>query len=136
MALNHVEKAILDRLQPSESLVAELKLLVEESSPTAYKEGVDRVGRVCESALEGCGFRVGVMIPPVTGKHLIARRRGEGKRLLLIGHMDTVHPKDGAFRDFVVSDDDRATGPGSCDMKGGIVVMLAALRALEAAGRL
>jgi glutamate carboxypeptidase len=110
---------------------------VAECSHTPFKEGVDRVGRLCEAVLEHCGFRVGVMVTGVTGKHLIAKRAGSSKRLLLIGHLDTVHPKESAFRELQVKEgEDRATGPGAADMKGGIVVMLAALRALAAAGRL
>jgi glutamate carboxypeptidase len=138
MPLSPTERAILDRLPSDDELFSELGAMVAESSHTTFKEGVDRVGRICEAALERTGFRVSVMVTVVTGKHLIARRRGDaGPRLLLIGHLDTVHPKDGPFRGLAKLDEpDRATGPGAADMKGGIVVMLAALAALEAAGRL
>ena len=75
MALNDVEKAILGRLPPDEDLVLELKALVEQSSHTPDREGVDRVGRACEAVLERCGFRVGVMITPVTGNWTPCTRR-------------------------------------------------------------
>jgi glutamate carboxypeptidase len=136
MALTPSERAIVDRLPSAGDLLAELAPLVAQTSHTPDKEGVDRVGRICEEVLEGCGFRVGVMVTAVTGKHLIARRTGASRRLLLIGHLDTVHPAASPFRDLRPSGEDRATGPGAADMKGGIVVMLAALRALHQAGRL
>src|ERR1700712_1556468 len=56
-----------------------------------------------------------------------------GKRMLLIGHMDTVFEKDSPFQHWTV-DGDTATGPGTSDMKGGIVVMLMALEAMQTAG--
>jgi glutamate carboxypeptidase len=137
MPLTQTERALVEALPGVSELLSELRGLVAECSHTPYKEGVDRVGRLCEDALEKCGFRVAVMVTGVGGKHLIARRAGSSKRLLLIGHLDTVHPRESPFRELQVADgQDRATGPGAADMKGGIVVMLAALRALEAAGRL
>jgi glutamate carboxypeptidase len=136
MALSPGETRILEGLPPLEALVARLSALVGESSHTSDREGVDRVGRVCEAALERLGFRISVVVTGVTGQHVLARRRaGEGGRVLLIGHLDTVHPKDGRFRGLAV-DGDRAVGPGAADMKGGIVVMLGALEALASAGRL
>jgi len=55
--------------------------------------------------------------------------------MLLIGHLDTVFEPDSPFQEFA-RDGDRATGPGTGDMKGGNVVILAALRAMKAAGTL
>src|SRR5262244_365817 len=52
-----------------------------------------------------------------------------------IGHMDTVFEPSSPFQKFV-RNGDRATGPGSCDMKGGIVVILSALKGLKSAGAL
>ena len=60
-----------------------------------------------------------------------------GKRLLLIGHMDTVFEASSPFQryELVPGTNGRlATGPGTCDMKGGLVVMLDALRAMQAVG--
>lgn len=64
---------------------------------------------------------------------MIARRARSGRRVLLCGHADTVHPVEGAFKALTLADDGTATGPGCVDMKGGLVVMLAALEAAEAA---
>ncbi len=58
-----------------------------------------------------------------------------GKRVLLAGHLDTVHPVDGAFRELSISPGGKtAVGPGCVDMKGGLVILVAALEALEECG--
>lgn len=67
------------------------------------------------------------------GKHLIVSvRPGANLRLLLTGHMDTVFPADHPFQRMTWLEPGVLNGPGVADMKGGIAVMLAALRALEA----
>ena len=67
--------------------------------------------------------------------HLLATKSGEGKRMLMIGHVDTVFPVDSPFQTFS-RDGDTAYGPGVSDMKGGLVVMLYALKALNHFGEL
>src|SRR5690606_26085794 len=58
-----------------------------------------------------------------------------GARILIAGHMDTVHDPGGDFRELTVDPDGRrATGPGCVDMKGGLVIAVNALEALEEAG--
>ena len=70
--------------------------------------------------------------PPPTA---VARKPGIGPPILLACHLDTVHDPRGSFRDLTISADGAtATGPGCVDMKGGIVITLAALEALAAAG--
>jgi len=69
------------------------------------------------------------------GRHLVVRVRPDApRRLILTGHMDTVYPVDHPFRALTWLDADTLNGPGTADMKGGIAVMLAALKALEASG--
>lgn len=66
------------------------------------------------------------------GRHLVLRVRPQAeRRFLLTGHMDTVFPADDPFQQVRWLDDDTINGPGTADMKGGIAVMLEALRALE-----
>lgn len=56
-------------------------------------------------------------------------------RILIAGHLDTVHDPESAFRELTFAPDGRtATGPGCVDMKGGLVIAVAALEALEAVG--
>jgi glutamate carboxypeptidase len=66
----------------------------------------------------------------------VADHPAPGPRLLLIGHLDTVFEKDSPFQAFQRIDDRTARGPGIIDMKGGDVVMIAALKALHASGTL
>ncbi|RZM03818.1 MAG: hydrolase, partial [Sphingomonas sp.] len=66
------------------------------------------------------------------GRHLhLAVRPAAERRLLLIGHMDTVYPADHPFQSLHHRDDGALVGPGVTDMKGGLAVMLAALLAVE-----
>lgn len=68
--------------------------------------------------------------------HLFAEKKGtKGKRLLLIGHLDTVFEKDSPFQKYV-REGDVARGPGAADMKSGDVIILYALKALHARGLL
>lgn len=66
------------------------------------------------------------------GRHLVVRVRPEApRRFLLTGHMDTVFASDDPFQALTWHDGETLNGPGVADMKGGIAVMLAALRAFE-----
>ena len=65
---------------------------------------------------------------------LVAEHAGPGPRLLLSGHFDTVHDPHSRFRELRAIGGGRATGPGCADMKGGLVVALAALEAIRDAG--
>src|ERR1700739_3832741 len=81
------------------------------------------------------GRRAGVLV----AEHPCPEPGKCGKRMLLIGHMDTVFEKDSPFQHYTVSDSGNgniATGPGTNDMKGGLVIMLYALKAMQAAGGL
>ncbi len=72
------------------------------------------------------------LTPPPTA---VARRAGAGPPMLIACHLDTVHDPRGSFRELTLSADGAtATGPGCVDMKGGIVITLAALEALAVAG--
>ena len=68
---------------------------------------------------------------PATSSRIIP---ASGPRILLIGHLDTVFEKDSPFQKFERVDDRTARGPGIIDMKGGDVVMIGALKALQSAG--
>jgi len=66
------------------------------------------------------------------GKHLVLRVRPHAaRRLLLTGHMDTVFPADHPFQAVTQVDAATVNGPGTADMKGGLNVILHALRAFE-----
>lgn len=113
--------------------LALLQRAVNINSGTFNTEGVRRVGELFRSEFEALGFSVTWVDGTPFGRagHLVARRGERGPRVLLIGHLDTVFEPDSPFREFSL-EGDIARGPGTSDMKGGIVVMLSALHALAA----
>ncbi|MCW5646947.1 MAG: M20/M25/M40 family metallo-hydrolase [Sphingopyxis sp.] len=122
-----------------ERSIALLERLVNQNSGSLNLEGVEKVGAMMRAELEPLGFTVTWKPMRETGRagHLIATHRGkpDGKRLLLIAHLDTVFEPDSPFQRFERMGD-LARGPGAGDDKGGMVVALAALRAMHAAGTL
>ena len=122
-----------------ERSVSLLAKMADQNSGTMNFVGVEAIGMMMRAELEPLGFNV--VWKPMTATnragHLIATHKGKagGKRLLLIGHLDTVFEKDSPFQKFVRKGEE-AEGPGAGDDKGGMVVMIAALRAMKAAGTL
>jgi glutamate carboxypeptidase len=126
--------------------VALLEQLVDINSGTMHLAGVLAVKDILVPRLEKLGFHVKwVPMDTVTqragdlvAEHPCPEGAGHcGKRLLLVGHMDTVFEPSSPFQRYAIvpgSEGKIATGPGVADMKGGLVVMLAALRAMEFAG--
>jgi glutamate carboxypeptidase len=119
--------------------LALLERMVNQNSGTLNMAGVEAVGRMVRSELEPLGFQVRWIPLKETGRagHLVATRKGRSgaKRLLLIGHLDTVFEPDSPFQKFT-REGDMGHGPGAADDKGGVAVMIAALRAMQAAGTL
>lgn len=117
-----------------------LEKLVKQNSGTRNLEGVRAVGEMLRPEFEALGFTVRWVDQEAVGRagHLFATHRGKAgtKRLLLIGHLDTVFEPDSPFQRFERVDADHARGPGIADDKGGVIVMLAALRAMHKAGTL
>ena len=103
------------------------------NSYTKNKSGVDRVGRLFDGWMEPLGFALTVHQRELIGEHRhYVSAHAPGKRLLLLGHLDTVFPPD-TF-DHYDEDEQWVYGPGVCDMKGGNIVALQALRNLAASG--
>ncbi len=125
--------------QESERTIGFLERMVNVNSGTLNLEGVAQVGEQVRAELEPLGFTVEWIDMRETGRagHIVATHRGNGrgKRLLLIAHLDTVFEPDSPFQTFT-REGSRATGPGIGDDKGGIAVIVAALRAMHAAGTL
>ena len=123
----------------AEEAIDFLQKVVDINSGSLNPEGVREVGALFREELDALGFSTRWIEMPEgvqRAGHLFAERKGsQGKRLLLIGHLDTVFEKDSPFQRFS-RDGDRATGPGVTDMKGGDVVMLYALEALHSVGAL
>lgn len=123
--------------------VALLEKLVSQNSGTMNLAGVEAVADMVRPELEALGFTVTWKPMAQAGRagHIIATHRGKagGKRLLLIGHLDTVFEPSSPFQHFTLKDEggrQLAEGPGAGDDKGGMIVMLTALRAMKAAGTL
>jgi glutamate carboxypeptidase len=119
--------------------LALLEKLVNQNSGSLNLEGVEKVGAMMRAELEPLGFKVEWKPMRDTGRagHLIATHSGkpDAKRLLLIAHLDTVFEPDSPFQKFTRKGD-MGEGPGAGDDKGGMVVIVAALRAMQAAGTL
>jgi glutamate carboxypeptidase len=115
-----------------------LEHVVNINSGTQNFEGVREVGRVFSAELAQLGFATRWIdgAPFKRAGHLVADHPGTGPRMLLIGHLDTVFEKDSPFQKFERIDERTARGPGIIDMKGGDVVMIGALKALQAVGAL
>ena len=136
--LSRPERTMLRTVeQEHDRHVALLERLVNQNSGTLNLAGVRTVGEMVRAELEPLGFAVRWVDMAETGRagHLIATHAGRGRNVLLIGHLDTVFEANGPFQTFT-RDGARATGPGIGDDKGGVVVIVAAMRALHAAGRL
>jgi glutamate carboxypeptidase len=116
-----------------------LEKWVNQNSGSLNLDGVTKVGEMLRAELEPLGFQVQWIDMRETGRagHIVATHKGNGrgKRLLLIGHLDTVFEPDSPFQRWERKGNE-AIGPGSGDDKGGMAVMLAALRAMHRAGTL
>lgn len=136
-SLSVIEKQISQYVtQQKNEQLSLLEKLVNINSGTANISGVHQVGEVLRLQFEQLGFKTRWVEEPANmhrAATLIAERKGTtGKKLLLIGHLDTVFPKDSVFQKFERSGN-MATGPGVIDDKGGDVIILYALKALQAA---
>ncbi len=107
---------------------AALEQLVNINTFTANTTGVDQGMAVLEGMATGMGFD----IDPINGRHrLIRSGNGTGKCLMLITHMDTVHTPDGPFQRYEDLGNGFIKGPGVGDIKGGTVIGLWAMKAVE-----
>ncbi|HTE11097.1 MAG TPA: M20/M25/M40 family metallo-hydrolase, partial [Chitinophagaceae bacterium] len=135
-SLSKTEQKIVSGIDAAMPATIELlKASVNINSGTFNVDGVKKTGQLYARELEALGFTV-IWIPmPDSLKragHLVAyRKRKKGKRLLLIGHLDTVFEPGMPPNPFTMLDDSTATGQGVNDMKGGDVLVIAALKALQ-----
>jgi glutamate carboxypeptidase len=138
--------AVIDANLPGDLQL--LQQIVDRNSGTMHLAGVEAVKDVVTPKFKELGFNVR-WVPmqaqtaragDLVGEHPCPQGEGRcGMRLLLIGHMDTVFEPSSGFQKYSVvsgTDGKVATGPGISDMKGGLVIMLAALRAMKDAGAL
>ena len=136
--LSKQEKKIISIVSDNNKEALEfLEVNVNINSGTMNFEGIKATADHMQQAFEEIGMTTEWYDMPEgvnRAGHLFAENKGnKGKRLLLIGHLDTVFPKDSPFQKWE-RQDSIAMGPGANDMKGGNVVMLYALKALHEAG--
>jgi glutamate carboxypeptidase len=117
-----------------EEVLRFIRTLVELESPTFEKDLVDRAGRFLADHFAKLGFAIQAFPQAERGDHFLATR-GAGEQVLVLVHFDTIWSRgDAAARPFRIADG-RAYGPGAFDMKGGIAILSAALRAMAALGQ-
>lgn len=111
----------------------DLKKVIEINSFTKNKRGVDEVGALFDAWMNAIGFETLTYQRELIGEHRLYRSlHVTGKKLLLLGHLDTVFP-EGKFEGYR-EDAEWVYGPGVCDMKGGNIVALEALRLVAGEG--
>jgi glutamate carboxypeptidase len=136
-ALSVDERAVVRYVDADNArALALLQRVVDINSGTMNFAGVRRVADVLRAQLDSLGFTTRWVdgAPFKRAGHLVAEHPGSGPKLLLIGHLDTVFEPSSPFQRFERLDDSTARGPGVIDMKGGDVIIVAALRALKQAG--
>lgn len=139
--LSRTEKKILASIEKNNAdAITFLEKVVNINSGTLNSKGVKEVGMVFKDAFEGINFETKwIEMPDEMNRsgHLFAETSGnKGKKLLLVGHLDTVFEEDSPFQKFKMVNDSVAHAPGGNDMKGGDVIVLYALKALHDNGLL
>ncbi|TKD52857.1 hydrolase [Sphingomonas baiyangensis] len=144
--LNSTERAAVDHVAAA-PIADHVAAWVAVNSGTRNLKGVARMGEMLADAFSALpGGAVLVAPEPVEqvdgegrvqrldhGRHLLVTVRPQAPvQMLFTGHMDTVFPVDHRFQKLTVLPDGRWNGPGAADMKGGLAVLLAALKAIEA----
>lgn len=125
-------KTYIDKQQVEQ--LSLLEKLVDINSGTVNIIGVHQIGEILRASFRQLGFKTYWVEEPSYMKRagtLVAEHPGtKGKRILIIGHLDTVFAKESPFQKFE-RHGDKATGPGVIDDKGGDVVILYALKSLQ-----
>jgi glutamate carboxypeptidase len=134
--ISPIEMQILKTVENNnDEAISKLIEIVNINSGTLNKEGVKKVGTVLKTSFEDIGFKtVWIDMPEEMNRagHLFAETNGtKGKRILLIGHLDTVFEKNDPLQEFKMVNDSIAIAPGGSDMKGGDIILLYALKALK-----
>jgi len=132
-----VEAVIGDAAAVSRRTVDRLLRYVEAESPSRDEAAVRRVVDIVAADLEAVGAAsVGKLDAPGYGQHVLAEFPGAnaGPQLLVLGHLDTVHPIGALAVQPFRTVDGRIEGPGTYDMKGSVAVLVSALEVIGARG--
>lgn len=137
--LTSVEQEIVQQIEANNVQALELLgKVVNINSGTLNFTGVKKVGDIFRKELDDLGFKTNWIDGQAFQRsgHLLANHPGKGKHLLLIGHLDTVFEPESPIQQYIMIDSNTMRGPGVCDMKGGDVIIIYALKALKKAGLL
>ncbi len=119
--LQHYQSTMLERLA----------ILVDIDSGTGRQEGVNQIMTHLAEWMRELDFSVTLHDTPPFGNNLVARRQGRGsRRIILVGHVDTVYLAGAAQSNPFTLRQELAYGPGVIDMKSGIIMGIFALRTL------
>ncbi|RMH30490.1 MAG: M20 family peptidase [Planctomycetota bacterium] len=151
MALSAIEQRVSDEIgKRRDALLSDLKRHVGLPTGGFNEDAIEETRALLTTRLVGLGATHRIVPAYPKPDWLIGSKAGayapatsvcsrlgtgDGGRVLICGHMDTVHDPKGSFRELSVAPDGKtAVGPGCVDMKGGLVIAVAALEALEACG--
>lgn len=139
--LSSTEKKIIEAVHKQlPQTFKTLEDIVNINSGTMNVKGVRASGELLRAAFEKLGFTVEWVTMPdsiKTAGHFVATKKGgKGKKILILAHLDTVFEPDMPSNPFTILNDSTATGQGILDDKGGAVLVLAALEAINHAGAL
>ncbi|MBO6767763.1 MAG: hydrolase [Erythrobacter sp.] len=138
-------QALLEAID-AERMLREVQEWAAINTGTANIEGLARMASVLADAFSALPGKVELVDPATVtaissegreyekphGQHMVLRVRPDAeRRFVLTGHMDTVFPVDHPFQETVWLDDETVNGPGTADMKGGLNVILHALKTFE-----
>ena len=139
-SLNQNEKEIQKFVEKNTNEAIDLlEKVVNINSGSLNIKGNQKVGKILQKDLDKLGFNTYWVTYPKEVKrsgHLFAEMRGgKGKKITMVGHLDTVFEKDHPFQNFL-RQGNKAYGPGVDDNKSGIVSMLYVMKALDHIGKL
>ena len=119
-----------------DALVDRLGRFVRLETPTTEKSSLDRFARMLAAECKTVGAKACDIAQPGAGNHVVAHFNSphRARPILILGHYDTVYPLGTLARTPFRVRGGRATGPGTLDMKSGLVIVLAAMEALRAVG--
>ena len=138
-------QALLDTID-ADTMLREVQDWAAINTGTANIDGLDRMAGTLADAFSVLPGDVELVDPATVtaisaegrefekphGRHMVLRVRPDAeRRFVLTGHMDTVFPVDHPFQEVSWIDDDTINGPGTADMKGGLNIILHALKAFE-----
>jgi glutamate carboxypeptidase len=108
-----------------------LRTLCAINSFTTNREGVHKVQSILENEFWSLGLKTSRTLSPKRADILVAETNATGSQILLVGHSDTVHLPTSSFQKCKDLENNKITGPGVLDMKGGLVHILIILEILK-----